>query len=390
MADEIVNLILKAKDEGAQSELASLVTSFENIYTAVAKVVEIIVSIHEKIEKTKQEVRAMNLEFDAAALSAAKHAAAMQLSNLQLEDQIAKLEGRPAQNRLSIALIEAANSAIDLANNLEVAIQKEEQLLRDKAIGIWESLVTGQTQTDDLYDKLKPGLQKLEDLFLQARIAEAQFTATHNNLQHQRTKAQQEADAAQLASIKKGYADQIAAATAGVQGILDAEQKKLNDAPLDRLLAYMHEQIRAMQSVGRSQEEIDAAVETLLPKWIDAAMKTTEADRTRQQTLDRTRLLILSGNNAEIASMVNLREHIRLARDQNKQEAEDRANVTETRVKELEVQAGAMAATAGAQRESTAATIADIAAAEAQKTITEINNEAALRKVPLLNGAAIG
>jgi len=217
MADEIVNLILKAKDEGAQSELASLVTSFENIYTAVAKVVEIIVSIHEKIEKTKQEVRAMNLEFDAAALSAAKHAAAMQLSNLQLEDQIAKLEGRPAQNRLSIALIEAANSAIDLANNLEVAIQKEEQLLRDKAIGIWESMVTGQTQTDDLYDKLKPGLQKLQDLLVQGALAEAQFTATHNALQRQRTKAQQEADAAQLASIKKGYADQIAAATAGVQ-----------------------------------------------------------------------------------------------------------------------------------------------------------------------------
>jgi lambda family phage tail tape measure protein len=385
MADEIINLILKATDQGAGSELASTLESFENIYAAAAKIVETVLQIVEKIKKTQEEVRNMRLEFDAAALSVAKHASAVELSNQQMEDQIAKLEGRPAQNRLSISLLEAANSAIDLANSLEQALQKEEQLLRDKSIGIWESLVTGQTQTNDLYEKLKPGQQKLDELLLQAGIAEAQFTATHNDLQKQRTLAQQNADAVQLASIRKSYADQIAAASAGVEGILNAEQKKLNDAPLDRLLTHMHEQVAEMQKQGRTPDDINAAVETLLPKWIDLAMKSTEADTSRQQAIDRVRLSILSMNNAEVASQINLRDHIRLAKGENKKEAEDRANATETQVKQLEVQAAAMGTVAGAQRQNTAATLADVAAAEAQKTITEINNEATLKKVPLLS-----
>ena len=63
-------------------------------------------------------------------------------ANLQLEDQIAKLEGRPEQNRLAIAMIAVKKSVDDLMATYAADFQKMDKNIEDE-VGLWQRLKDG-------------------------------------------------------------------------------------------------------------------------------------------------------------------------------------------------------------------------------------------------------
>ena len=77
----------------------------------------------------------------------------LQVTNLKLEDQINKIEGRPEKNRLAIALLEAKIKADELATSLSTVLDKSNEALAgeqtqwskfgDTVLSVWEGIKAG-------------------------------------------------------------------------------------------------------------------------------------------------------------------------------------------------------------------------------------------------------
>jgi hypothetical protein len=77
----------------------------------------------------------------------------LQITNLKLDDQIGKIEGRPAQNKLAIALLEAKVKADELATSLATVLTKGDEALAKEQTAwasfgdtlrvVWEDLKDG-------------------------------------------------------------------------------------------------------------------------------------------------------------------------------------------------------------------------------------------------------
>src|SRR5438270_5598435 len=137
MSETQITITVKAVDEGATSKITGIVSavedtvkSFKSVEEAAAKVVETVLKVIEKIKQMQEAVEKMRDGMEEAAAATAHQADAIDLANLKLQDQIAKLEGGHANNGLSEALIAAADQARTLTQALDAALQKTDELLK--------------------------------------------------------------------------------------------------------------------------------------------------------------------------------------------------------------------------------------------------------------------
>lgn len=112
---------------------------------------DILQNLIDKVTKAGDEIRKLSNEFVDLSSSQIASANAIALQNLKLEDQIAKLEGRPATNQLKEALLETAVEADRLAGSLQKDIEKEIELLEKANVSILKSLYTGQSPTSSIF-----------------------------------------------------------------------------------------------------------------------------------------------------------------------------------------------------------------------------------------------
>ena len=129
------------------------------IIAAVA-LFDVVSDLDTKFIKFQDSIRKTSLEFSKLSEESMKSADSIELQNLKLEDQIAKLEGRPEPNHLKEALLEAKDAAdqldTSLQNNIEHAIElieKEGETLH--AAG--EFFLQGLATSGDLANKAFPG-----------------------------------------------------------------------------------------------------------------------------------------------------------------------------------------------------------------------------------------
>ena len=146
----------------------------------------------EAVDKAKDSVAKEGIEWSRAAGGIHAHSAELEIDNLKLEDEIAKLEGRPTHNALQIALKEADAAAQRLFDSLSKDIDAERELLKEKGVGIWESLTTGAEETGVIYNAVKAPLLELEAALENQRAAyrgtdEAARKAADNEVESQRS-----------------------------------------------------------------------------------------------------------------------------------------------------------------------------------------------------------
>jgi hypothetical protein len=347
---------------------------------AVATIGIVIAEGIEKLMKMSDEVNKMTREFDASAVSITKHAQSLATDNLKMEDNIAKLEGRPSSNRLAIALGEAASKASELAANLEAAIQKEADLLEDHSVNLIQSMITGKSTTSDISDAMKPYLQQLMQVLQAEQLAVAQFENENIDQLNSADKKTQKAAAEKLATLRQGYKSQIDTIVSGEDGALAA--LKTAQSNLDTQRAEMIKsskiKIQADASQGASPEvsDEDALAEAI--KDVNSRLSV------KQSLVNSLRISFLGAANDEAQGYKNISLIQTQAAAEDTKEAKDRKQATEDRVLSLESEANAIMNKAGAQHNNTSATIADTAAANANKIITDINREATAKQVPLL------
>src|SRR5260370_7215088 len=189
MADTELVVKITVSEQGATPAVTGVVSavqemagSFKSVYEAAAKVVETIIKAIEAIKKMQEEVEKLRDEMEDAALSTAHQADAIDVANLKLEDQIAKLQGAHANNGLSEALLAASGQAHTLTEALDAAIKKSEELLKTQSIGFWKSLFTGQEETKDLAKKITPEFHRLKELKRQKTLPITEFQQKNHEI----------------------------------------------------------------------------------------------------------------------------------------------------------------------------------------------------------------
>jgi hypothetical protein len=111
------------------AELPGVGAALSAAFAATA-VIFIIVKIVELIEKHELLVKAMDkaaLAAENLAIKERDHTKSMELANLKLDDQIAKLEGRPERNKLKEALLQTSIAADQLASAFAKDFEKMDE-----------------------------------------------------------------------------------------------------------------------------------------------------------------------------------------------------------------------------------------------------------------------
>jgi hypothetical protein len=105
----------------------------------VVAAIGIIASLIEKHEKLVEAQRHATEASESLQIKQADLALGLHAANLQLEDQIAKLEGRPETNKLQIAMIAVKKAVDELATTYATDFSKMDAEL-EKQQGIWQQL----------------------------------------------------------------------------------------------------------------------------------------------------------------------------------------------------------------------------------------------------------
>lgn len=206
---------------------------------AVGLMAEVIQSIIDKIRKADDEIRKTAVAFDDLAAGAQASANSLALQNLKLEDQIAKLEGRPVTNHLKEALLEATIQADKLAGALSKDIEKSIELMEKADVSFFKSLYTGQAATSTAFgfgDDLKKAKDSLADYQLaveKARSTQIDYEQSHTDA----AKAAKESASIELENQKKV-----------TEGVIQQLQRETNE----RIRKRADELAESYKAVGRA------------------------------------------------------------------------------------------------------------------------------------------
>jgi hypothetical protein len=105
----------------------------------VVAAIKVIGDLIEKHEKLAEAQRHHQETTESLVIKQNDLVLALKAANLQIEDQILKLEGRPEQNKLAIALIQVKDAADNLASSFAADFSKMDSEL-EKQNGLWANL----------------------------------------------------------------------------------------------------------------------------------------------------------------------------------------------------------------------------------------------------------
>jgi hypothetical protein len=206
--------------------------------------VEIISKMVEKFQNLSIEARKTQEEFIGLASAQVQEAQATELQNLKLDDEISKLEGRPVQNRLAEAVIEARQEVDKLTASFVKANEQELELLEKQGTGFFNELITGAEETDDVFKQLKPSLEAVEKASLQLQIANNAVALSDTALTRD---AQSKAEQRVKDAIKEAQ-DKVSAIRDGI-----AQQKALQEQ------SGAVPGVKGSGAVGKPVAEVEAA-----------------------------------------------------------------------------------------------------------------------------------
>jgi hypothetical protein len=174
--------------------------------TALVLVGTVAEQAYEKMTKLHDETVQNTIAWSDFAVSIGEQATKMELANLRTEDMIAKLEGRPSGNRTKEALMEVRLEAEKVAQELQRDLDKLNELLEKKGVGIFANLFEGLRQTGDIKNALQGPLRDIE-------LAQSQLAL-----------ATVRGDKEQIDSAKKLIEEKRVAALAIIQGFRDEDK----------------------------------------------------------------------------------------------------------------------------------------------------------------------
>ena len=162
------------KDMLASSELIAPALDAAFAPLAVISLGVAIFDATEKAEKHREEMEKSRLEAIDVALSFDKQAESVQISNLKLEDHIATLERRPAQNGIAIAAEEGQRAIEDLTKTFQDAINKENELLTKEEQGFFSKFFFGESGVDAIKPQLTKYQDEINETLTALRLAQAE------------------------------------------------------------------------------------------------------------------------------------------------------------------------------------------------------------------------
>lgn len=132
------------------AKLPGVGAAFSAAFNAVAvlAIIEVIVKIVEKINAAREAAAKAAEGWAKLEAETRAHADALRLSNIQLENQIAKLNNKP-ENHVKEALAESIVEADKLADSLQKDIAQIEKMFKEQHIGFWSQLF-GSAGGDDV------------------------------------------------------------------------------------------------------------------------------------------------------------------------------------------------------------------------------------------------
>lgn len=138
---------------------------------AVVMLGEKVMDAVDKFGKMQEAMEKAGAAYQASALGVARHADAIAIDNLKLQDQLAILGGGVAKNGLAIALAEAKTKAIELAEALQKDIEKETELIGKMSVSSLRNFLTGDVKTDDIVDYVTAQKKGIADLEQEKQLA---------------------------------------------------------------------------------------------------------------------------------------------------------------------------------------------------------------------------
>lgn len=196
---------------------------------AIALPIGIVVMAAEAFSKLGDEIRKQNEEAAAMVSTTSNLTSAIEMENLRLDDQIAKLELRPTENRLAEALIQAKEKADELGKSLSNDIEKSFELTEQD----WLSKLIHGTSSDlvNFSEGVKDIFVKISDAKLQLSEAapgsDAQKAALQNEIGLYRQLYQAATDVANVAADanQKARLEDFAASALNAANALQSAQE---------------------------------------------------------------------------------------------------------------------------------------------------------------------
>ena len=139
---------------------------------AVAALGVALVDLSEKVEKHAQELTKAKIEMADLTATTTAHAQALEISRLKVEDHIRALQGKPAQNGIQAALLEARKAADELAASIQKDIVKENELLGKFEQGTISQLLEGSDASQGLIQEYQEYVKDRTDLYQKMQLAE--------------------------------------------------------------------------------------------------------------------------------------------------------------------------------------------------------------------------
>jgi hypothetical protein len=221
---------------GAAFSLAFPVVAIISFADSLLKADEKMDSHSEKMAKAVRESLDLALSFD-------KQAESIQISNLKLEDHIATLEKKPAQNGVAIAAMEGRRAVEELVKSFQDAIAKENELLTGQEQGFFNKLLYGDSGINSVVEKAKEFQTQIDETLTKLRLAQAQGN------KDQTTEFTSELNT-QLEAYKKYLNEQVAENQTALQKRVQQMEKVNRDATMAGREQLMNAQQLAMaQSV---------------------------------------------------------------------------------------------------------------------------------------------
>jgi hypothetical protein len=137
----------------------------------------------EKLKKHEEEVEKAKTQMTDLTIATGRHAEALEISRLKIEDHIRALTGQPARNGIEIALKEAKKAADELADSIQKDINKEAELLKTQVQGGFSKYLSGPNASQDMIAGYLEYAHKREKL--SQEIALAETDANKQGLQQQ-------------------------------------------------------------------------------------------------------------------------------------------------------------------------------------------------------------
>jgi len=269
---------------------------------AAIMVIGRLVEAHEKLQKAIYDA---GMEAAKSAVKNADQTKSIELTNLKLDDQIAKLEHRPAHNYMAEAILETSKDVDDLLSSYSSDIEKMTKLTESQTgiwIGLWRGVKdafsgVGQAhgygtvtkQWDELKQKMLD-VQKVEGQLSETDPFDVKATSAAQQNVIDKLKEEKAALTAlqviyrdnkdQLLQLGEQY-NSVTSELANLNRTLDESKKKKQIAGFDQmaedikanLIPYFGEFIQQQVKSGKFTS---AAAEEFAKKWGDAFYKQSQ------------------------------------------------------------------------------------------------------------------